>query len=100
MTISDPNAVAIILQARMGSSRLPGKVLADLCGRPLISFLIERLRRCELVDEIILATTSLSEDDVLMNWVVLWRLRLLEARSMMSCHVMRRLPYRLLRLLL
>lgn len=56
---------AVILQARTGSSRLPGKVLADLSGRPLISFLIERLKRCALLDEIILATTSLPEDDVL-----------------------------------
>ena len=62
---SIPNHTAVLLQARMGSSRLPGKVLAEVSGRPLLSFLIERLKRCELVDEIILATTSLSEDDVL-----------------------------------
>jgi len=61
------SGTAVILQARMGSSRLPGKVLADLCGRPLLSFLIERLNKCELVDEIIVATTSLSEDDVLVD---------------------------------
>ena len=38
--------VAAILQARTGSSRLPGKVLADLAGRPMLTFLVERLRRC------------------------------------------------------
>lgn len=57
--------VAVILQARTGSSRLPGKVLADLSGRPLLAFLIERLNRCSLVDKVILATTNLAEDDAL-----------------------------------
>ena len=40
---------AVILQARTGSSRLPGKVLAEIAGRPLILFLIERLKRSKLV---------------------------------------------------
>ena len=57
--------VAVVLQARTGSSRLPGKVLADLGGRPMLAFLVERLRRCEAIDQIILATTDLSEDDAL-----------------------------------
>jgi glutamate-1-semialdehyde 2,1-aminomutase len=57
--------VAVILQARTGSSRLPGKVLADLAGRPMLAFLVERLKRCSLVDRCILATTELAEDDVL-----------------------------------
>jgi glutamate-1-semialdehyde 2,1-aminomutase len=55
--------VAVILQARTGSSRLPGKVLADLAGRPMLTFLVERLRRCPSVDKFILATTELQEDN-------------------------------------
>ena len=55
--------VAVILQARTGSSRLPGKVLADLSGRPMLAFLVERLERCQAVDRIILATTDQPEDD-------------------------------------
>jgi glutamate-1-semialdehyde 2,1-aminomutase len=55
--------VAAILQARTGSSRLPGKVLADLSGRPMLAFLVERLQRCKLVDRLILATTDLAADD-------------------------------------
>ena len=55
--------VAVILQARTGSSRLPGKVLADLSGRPMLTFLVERLRRCPSIDRCILATTELVEDD-------------------------------------
>ena len=57
--------VAVILQARTGSSRLPGKVLADLAGRPMLAFLVERLKRCTLVNQLILATTELAEDDSL-----------------------------------
>ena len=50
--------VAVILQARTGSSRLPGKVLADLAGRPMLAFLVERLKRCSAVDRVLLATTD------------------------------------------
>ena len=57
--------VAAIIQARTGSSRLPRKVLADISGRPLLSFLVERLSKSEALDEIILATTDKAEDDVL-----------------------------------
>jgi glutamate-1-semialdehyde 2,1-aminomutase len=56
---------AVILQARFGSSRLPGKVLADLAGRPMLAFQIERLRRCKDVDEILIATTDQKADDTL-----------------------------------
>lgn len=57
-------AVAIVLQARMGSVRLPGKVLADLCGRPILEHCIERLRaRSDL--PVVLATTTRPEDDCL-----------------------------------
>lgn len=59
------NQTAVIVQARMGSTRLPGKVMAELGGRPMFSFLMERLRRCKEVDTIILATTNQPEDDQL-----------------------------------
>ena len=61
----DADQVVVILQARTGSSRLPGKVLADLGGRPMLAFLVERLQRCDYVDQCILATTDLAEDDAL-----------------------------------
>lgn len=54
------NIVAII-QARMGSSRLPGKVLLPTRGRPMLIHMIERLRQCWTLDEIIVATPA--EDD-------------------------------------
>jgi len=54
-----------ILQARMKSSRLPGKVLLEAAGRPLISHNIQRIRAARLIDEVIVATTTNPEDDAL-----------------------------------
>ena len=59
---SRPHTVAII-QARMGSSRLPGKVLLDIAGRPMLGWVFERARRARLVDEVVLATTTDPSDD-------------------------------------
>jgi spore coat polysaccharide biosynthesis protein SpsF len=50
--------VVVIVQARMGSTRLPGKVLMDLCGRPMLERQIERLRRATTPDAIVIATTT------------------------------------------
>jgi spore coat polysaccharide biosynthesis protein SpsF len=55
--------VTVIIQARMTSSRLPGKILKKVLGRPLLSYLIERLQSCRRVKNIILATTVNPEDD-------------------------------------
>ena len=54
-----------IIQARMGSSRLPGKMMMDLCGYPVLQWVIERCKRASLLDEIVLATTANPEDDCL-----------------------------------
>ncbi|MEO1056164.1 MAG: NTP transferase domain-containing protein, partial [Actinomycetota bacterium] len=59
-----PSTVAIV-QARMGSRRLPGKSLADLGGIPVIEWVLRRLRTAASVDEIVLATSTLEEDDEL-----------------------------------
>ena len=53
----------IIVQARMTSTRLPGKVLKEILGKTLLAYLIERLRRVKLVDEIVIATTINATDD-------------------------------------
>jgi spore coat polysaccharide biosynthesis protein SpsF len=58
---------AIIVQARMTSTRLPGKVLADLEGRPMLERQLARLARCEQADEIVVATTTNADDDPLME---------------------------------
>ena len=58
----EPKVVAII-QARMASTRLPGKVLADIGGQPMLVRELERAMRAELVDELVVATTNESDDD-------------------------------------
>src|SRR3954453_13595344 len=56
-----------ILQARMTSERLPGKVLADLAGRPMIEQQLRRLERCKRIDELVIATTTNADDDPLVK---------------------------------
>ena len=50
--------VVIINQARMTSTRLPGKVLKQVLGKPLLEYQIERLKRVKLADQIVIATTT------------------------------------------
>lgn len=57
-----------VVQARMGSSRLPGKVLADLGGRPVIDRVIRRLESSSSIDQVVLATSSNPVDDPLALW--------------------------------
>lgn len=54
-----------IIQARMSSTRFPGKVLASLDGRPMIAVMIERVRQTSRVDEIVLATSLDTSDTAL-----------------------------------
>ena len=51
------------IQARMGSSRLPGKVLSDVCGKPMLLWQIERIKRSRLVDRVVVGTSVSSLDD-------------------------------------
>lgn len=55
----------VCVQARMASSRLPGKAMLDLDGHPIIWHVLERANAAKLVDEVVLATTWGEEDDVL-----------------------------------
>jgi spore coat polysaccharide biosynthesis protein SpsF len=52
-----------VIQARMSSSRLPGKVLADVLGAPMIGRQVERLRRSQRLDQLVLATSLDASDD-------------------------------------
>jgi len=49
----------------MGSTRLPGKVLRIVLDKPLLAYLIERLRRCKLADEVIIATSIDKRDNII-----------------------------------
>ena len=52
-----------IIQARFGSTRLPGKVLADIAGEPLLAHVVRRVRRVASIDEVVVATSTGAEDD-------------------------------------
>jgi spore coat polysaccharide biosynthesis protein SpsF len=52
-----------IVQARLGSSRLPGKVLADLAGDTMLARVVQRLRAAHTIDQIVIATTTNPADD-------------------------------------
>lgn len=57
--------VVAIVQARMGSTRLPGKVLKDIEGETMLARVAQRLRRAELINELLVATTDGRADDAI-----------------------------------
>lgn len=57
--------VIAVLQARMSSTRLPGKVLKPILGRPMIGRHIDRLKRCTRIDRLVVATSAESSDDAI-----------------------------------
>ena len=57
--------VVVIIQARMGSQRFPGKMMARLNGVPLIDWVLRRCHAAQTADEVVLATTDLDQDTVL-----------------------------------
>jgi spore coat polysaccharide biosynthesis protein SpsF len=57
--------VVAIIQARMGSRRLPGKVLMPLAGKPLLWHIVNRVRKCASLDAIVIATSTLPENDAI-----------------------------------
>ncbi len=57
--------VVLVIQARMGSTRLPGKSMMDLAGAPLVGRILERVKRCTKLDEIVLVIPDTLKDSVL-----------------------------------
>jgi len=55
--------VIAIIQARMGSNRLPGKVMLDISGKPMLWHVINRVKHAKNIDNIVVATTNLTEDE-------------------------------------
>lgn len=75
--MSAPRVVASV-EARMGSSRLPGKVLMDIHGRPALGRLTDRLRRCPALADVVVATSVSPADDAIAAWaagegLAVWR---------------------------
>ena len=60
--------VVAIVQSRMTATRLPEKMMMPIVGKPLLWHVIDRVKRSKLIDEIIIATTTEKEDDVLEEW--------------------------------
>lgn len=52
----------VIIQARMGSSRLPNKVLKELCGKPMLQHIVDRVQKSKYIDHVVVATTVKEED--------------------------------------
>lgn len=67
MKNGDRPHVVMIVQARMGSIRLPGKVLANIQGQPMLARVVERGRRAKTVDDVIVATTTDPADDAVVE---------------------------------
>lgn len=61
--------VVAIIQARMGSTRLPGKVMKKILGKPVILWDIERVSKSKLIDEIVAAIPFDRQNDVIMNTI-------------------------------
>jgi len=60
--------IAAIVQARMSSTRLPGKVFADIEGYPLLWHIINRIKKSKSIEKIIIATSTNAYDDKLEKW--------------------------------
>lgn len=60
--------IAAVVQARMGSTRLPGKTLADVAGRPMLGRLVERAARIPAVQGVVIATTDRSADRAIVDF--------------------------------
>lgn len=62
-----------IVQARMGSARVPGKVLSLIKGRPLLEYVVQSLKPSRVVGELIIATSEGASDDAIADWCKLHR---------------------------
>lgn len=65
MSTTPPLNIVGIIQARMSSKRLPGKVMQDICGKPMLERVIERVRMARSLTQVIVATTTDPGDDPL-----------------------------------
>lgn len=67
------NRVAII-QARMGSTRLPNKVLMKIMDKPMLWYIVDRLKRAKNVDDVVIATSNQSKDDAIESFCKIYNI--------------------------
>ena len=59
--------LTLVIQARIGSTRFPNKIISDLSGAPLIERILQRVKKVKKIGKIIIATTKKREDDILVG---------------------------------
>ena len=62
--------VVAILQARMNSTRLRGKVMMKLANKPVLAHIVERLSYCKMIEKIVVATTIEDSDDIVKDYCI------------------------------
>ena len=60
--------IAAIIQARMSSTRLPGKIFLEACGMSMLEHMITRVKHSKKIDEVVIATSNNSADDLIEEW--------------------------------
>jgi spore coat polysaccharide biosynthesis protein SpsF len=65
---SDHLRIVAVIQARMGSTRFPGKVLRPIAGQPLLWHIVHRLKRSQFIEDIAVATSTHPRDDAIVEW--------------------------------
>ncbi|HEY2069382.1 MAG TPA: NTP transferase domain-containing protein [Rhizomicrobium sp.] len=65
---SDHLRIVAVVQARMGSTRLPGKVLKPIAGQPLLWHIVHRLKRSQFIEQVAVATSINPRDDAIVEW--------------------------------
>ena len=60
--------IVAIIQARMGSTRLPEKVMQDICGKPMLWHVVQRAASVRSIDEVVIATSDKTQDDAIANF--------------------------------
>ena len=59
--------IVAVIQARMSSTRLPGKIMLSVCGKPLLEHFIDRIKDSKTINKIIIATSIKKEDNVIVD---------------------------------
>ena len=75
------NSLALVIQARMGSSRFPGKAICDLSGATLLERIFQRVKKVKRIGKVILATTKKKEDDILVTIAKLYKIDILRDKK-------------------